>query len=66
MSKPDLLQQYIDDLNEIADLCKGESGLDYGQAAMRLSEICCLCERRIKELDEMKATSPAGKSVLEE
>lgn len=55
MSKPDLLQQYIDDLNEIADLCKNEPELKSRHAiAERFGEIYCICEGRIKELDEMR------------
>lgn len=51
---PDLIQQYIDDLNEIANLCKDEPERDEGLAAECFGVIYAICEQRIKELDELK------------
>lgn len=59
MSRADLLQQYIDDLNEIANLCENEPERDEGLAAECFGVIYAICEMRIKELDKLRIKQAA-------
>lgn len=54
MSRAEIIQIYIDDLNEIANLCENEPERDEGLAAECFGVIYAICEMRIKELDELR------------
>lgn len=54
MSRAEIIQNYIDDLNAIADLCENAPKRDERLAAECFDIIYVICEGRIKELNELK------------
>lgn len=54
MSRAEMIQEYIDDLNEIADFREGEPELSVRKATECFGVIHVICLSRLKELDELK------------